>query len=176
MDILKRSFKILWDMVESTTFALGFVMVTYLFLFQTGEVHGASSYPTWKENDKFITDKVSYRFSMPQRGDFIVLQSPQNPDVDFIKRIVGLPNEVIKFSDCQVYINGSILTEPYIKPDICTRSDNKDVKIPASYYYVMGDNRENSSDSRVFGPIPQSSIVGKVILRFWPLEKFGQSF
>ena len=178
MILLRRAFGILWEIVETTTFVLGFVVVTYFFLFQTGEVHGASSFPTWKDNERFITDKISYRIGQPQRGDFIVLQSPKNAEVDFIKRIIGLPEERLKINGGKVYINGTLLYEPYLQPETFTGpegylKENKEIIIPKKSYFVMGDNRQNSSDSRDFGPIRENSIVGKVTLRFWPPEKFG---
>jgi signal peptidase I len=83
VEILRRAVQTIWDILETTAFALGFVTVTYLFLFQTGEVHGTSSFPTWKDNERFITDKISYRLGQPMRGEFIVLQSPTNPETDF---------------------------------------------------------------------------------------------
>lgn len=177
---LKSVLKFFWELIESATYALGFVVVAYLFLFQTTEVHGFSSYPTIKPNERMIVDKISYRFGSPQRGDFIILQSPQNEDIDFIKRIIGLPGESIMLSQGRVYINGQVLDESaYLPAGTVTNpesylKENRVVFIPKNYYFVMGDNRANSSDSRDFGPIAAGSIVGKVDLRFWPPESFGK--
>lgn len=178
-EIIKKAFVAFWDLVESVTFALALVVITYLFFFQPGEVHGTSSYPTWQENERFITSKIAYRIGEPDRGDFVVIMSPGNADVDFIKRIIGLPGETIKISNCNVYINGQLLDETgYLQSGVCTKperylAENNDLLIPADYYFLMGDNREHSSDSRDFGPIPRSSIVGEAVFRFWPLDRAG---
>lgn len=178
-EIIRKVFVVFWDLVESVTFALALVVVTYLFFFQPGEVHGASSYPTWQENERFITSKIAYKIYEPARGDFVVIMSPANSDVDFIKRIVGLPGETIRISNCLVYINGRLLDEtPYLQSNVCTRTErylaeNSDLLISSDYYFLMGDNREHSSDSRDFGPIPRASIVGKAVFRYWPLDRAG---
>lgn len=171
--MFRSIFSFCWEMVESMSFALAVFVVTYLFFFSPGVVQGASSYPTWQENERFVTDKISYKFSLPKRGDFVVIVSPTSADVDFIKRIVGLPGETIKIDNCKVYINGEIYNEEYLQPNTCTAPDSL-TNISDGYYFVMGDNRTHSSDSRFFGPIPYSSIVGKVAVRYWPLEKFGK--
>ena len=175
METAKRIFGFFYEIIETATFSLTLVFATYLFLFQVGEVHGTSSYPTWQENERFITDKISYKLHSPERGDFVVIQSPRNPEIDFIKRIIGLPNETIKIAGCQVYIDKQLLAEPYLQPNTCTNRDQEKL-IPSDSYFVMGYNRQNSSDSRDFGPISASSIVGKVIFRFWPMEKLGPKF
>ncbi len=149
---------------------MAIVVVTYLFFFQPGIVHGNSSYPTWQEDDRFVSEKISYKFGQPQRGDFVVMQSPQNVDIDFIKRVVGLPGETLQIRACRVSINSIFLEESYLRPGTCTKPDGT-WTLENGYYFVMGDNREGSSDSRIFGPIPQSSIVGKVILRYFPLDR-----
>lgn len=180
MKLVKRLAEIFWELVETATFALGFTVATYLFLFQTTQVHGFSSYPTIQPDEMLIVDKITYRFSSPQRGDFVILQSPRNADIDFIKRIIGLPGETLKISEGNVFINGSLLDESgYLPPGTFTGpegflKENQPIQIPSGYYFVMGDNRVNSSDSRDFGPIPSGNIVGKVDLRFWPPEKFGK--
>lgn len=153
-------------------------VISYLFFFQPGIVHGASSYPTWQENEKFFTSKIAYLFEKPQRGDFVVIVSPGNSDIDFIKRIVGLPSEKIELKSCLVYINGVPLSEPYLQPNTCTSPESflpegADYQIPDNTYFLLGDNRSHSSDSRDFGPVPKSSIVGKVIFRYWPPDRLG---
>lgn len=170
---MRRIFSLFWDILESATYAMAIFVVTYLFFFQPGIVHGNSSYPTWQEDDRFVSEKISYRLGSPSRGDFVVMQSPQNMDVDFIKRIVGLPGEQLSVRSCAVYINRIVLDESYLQPGTCTRPDGI-WTIENGYYFVMGDNREGSSDSRVFGSIPRSSIVSKVVWRYWPLERLGK--
>lgn len=167
-----------WSFVESTAFALGIFAVTYLFLVQPAAVVGASSYPTIKTGEKVFAEKVSYHLHNPERGDFVILESPRNPEVDFIKRIVGLPGERIMIQDGKVFINGQVLEEKYISSGTFTGpenylSENQELLIPDGYYFVMGDNREHSSDSRDFGPVSKEKIVGKVAFRFWPTNRLG---
>lgn len=178
MNILKGILHGIWEIIESTTVALALTMVVYLFLFQPGQVYGTSSYPTWKDGERFITDKITYHFVPPERGDFVVLQSPSDPDIEFIKRIIGLPGERVKISGGQVFINGSVLHEPYLDPGTSTGpesflSEGQVISLKPGYYFLMGDNRLHSSDSRDFGPIPESSIIGRVVFRFWPPDRFG---
>lgn len=176
MGIFRKTLSFFWNIFESATFVLAIFVVSYLFFFQPGIVHGTSSYPTWQEDDRFITERVSYQFENPRRGDFVVFVSPRNADVDFIKRIVGLPGEKIRIHNCRVYVNDSLLFEPYLPPNGCTGpesflSEGINFPIPGESYFVLGDNRSHSSDSRDFGPILKSNIVGKVVFRYWPLER-----
>lgn len=178
IDLARKILVAVWDVVESVTFALALVVISYLFFFQPGEVHGTSSFPTWQENERFITSKIAYTISEPQRGDFVVMVSPRNADIDFIKRVVGLPKETIELKSCQVYINGSLLVESYLEPDTCTGPESflqssAAYQIPDNHYFLLGDNREHSSDSRDFGPVPKRKIIGKVIFRYWPLDRLG---
>lgn len=181
-EFIRKTLGFVWETIESFTFALALFVVSYLFFFQPGIVHGTSSYPTWQENERFVTSKIAYMIGQPQRGDFVVVKSPQNADIDFIKRIVGMPGEKIKISNCQVYINNRVLDESgYLQPGICTGpesflTNDHELAIPADFYFLLGDNREHSSDSRGFGPIFRSSIIGKVVFRYWPPERFGSIF
>ena len=169
----------IWEIIESLTFSLAIFSVVYLFLFMPMEVHGASSEPTLQEGDRFIIDKISYRFDTPSRGDFVVIQSPQNPDVDFIKRIIGLPGEIISLQAGSVFINRNQLIEAYLPARVVTTPgsclpEGKNLLIPAGYYFVMGDNRSHSSDSRSFCSIEGSKIIGRAVFRWWPPGRVGQ--
>lgn len=179
MEIVRRIVGGLWDILEASAFAGGLFLVTYLFFFQTTSVIGSSSYPTVKQGEMFITERVSYHFESPQRGDFVVIHSPFDTDIEFIKRVIGLPGETVLLKSGNVFINGSQLNESsYLQPDVYTGpesylKENIPLSIPSGYYFLMGDNRPGSSDSRDFGPISKSSIVGKVFLRYWPPDRFG---
>ncbi len=150
-------------------------------------LHGS---PNQWEADKIIVDKVSYKFSDPKRGDIVVfsptknLQKEQYQDA-FIKRVIGLPGEKVQLKDGQVYINDRPLTEKqYLGQgqrtviDVCTSSQNspflsRTETIPPNSYLVLGDNRNSSYDSRCWGVVPKENIIGKAILRFWPLNQIG---
>lgn len=179
-DALKNVFGVFWDFIEAIVFALAIFVVVYLFLFQPNQVKGSSMYPTFKDGEFIFTDKVSYRLGKPQRGDVVVFRSPKNQDVDFIKRVVALPGETVKISNGRVYVNGSVLNEnSYLSGEVATGpegylTENQEIVVPEGKYFVMGDNREHSSDSRDFGPVEPHEFVGKVFFRYWPVTELGK--
>jgi len=180
-EALKNFFGVAWDFVEAIVFALVIFFVCYLFLFQPNQVKGHSMEPTYHDGEYILTDKISYRMSIPQRGDVVVFRSPKNAAVDFIKRIIALPGEQIKIAGGKVFLNGKQLSETdYLDPSVYTGpqsflGENHEIMIPAGYYFVMGDNRANSSDSRDFGLVTPSEFVGKVFFRYWPLSRLGRT-
>ena len=180
LESFKNLFGVLWEFVEAVVFALMIFFVCYLLLFQPNQVKGHSMEPTFHDLEFILTDKISYRLGTPQRGDIVVFRSPKNADVDFIKRIIGMPGETVKISGGKVFINGQVLDESaYLDPTVYSGpesylSDNHDLIIPSGKYFVMGDNRMGSSDSRDFGPVLPSEFVGKVFFRYWPINRFGR--
>jgi signal peptidase I len=113
----------------------------------------------------------------PKRGDIVIFKSPKNKDIDYIKRVIGLPGEHVRLSSSTVYINGKALSEPYLPPRTVTApgaflGENKEITVQTGDYFVCGDNRPHSSDSRDFGPIPVGDFIGKGIFRYWPFDKF----
>lgn len=177
---LKGIFGIFWEFIEAVVFALMIFFVAYLLLFQPNQVKGHSMEPTFSDSEYILTDKISYRLGMPKRGDVVVFRSPKNADVDFIKRIIGLPGEKVKISGGKVYLNGKVLDESaYLDPTVYTGpesylAENKELIVPSGKYFVLGDNRMQSSDSRDFGPVLPSEFIGKVFFRYWPVDRFGQ--
>lgn len=135
-------------------------------------VEGASMEPNFYTNQWVVIDRLAYTFGRPDRGDVVVLHDPENPAVDFIKRVVGLPGEEVTIRAGRVYINGTLLDEPYI-PRFCLSGCDNTWKLDATHYFVLGDNRSNSHDSHAFGPLAEQLIVGKAWLRYWPLTDFG---
>lgn len=138
---------------------------------QTIEVHLGSMEPNIHEGQRIIVSKITYYIGKPQRGDIIVFYPPTNPSVEYIKRVVGLPGEVIEINNGKIFINGKAITEPYIPQEPTYVIEPQ--TIPAGYYFVLGDNRNSSIDSHAFGPIPRKSLVGKAWLRYYPLTVFG---
>ncbi len=134
--------------------------------------------PNFHDGEYILTNKYEYRFADPKRGDVIVFKSPQNPDVDYIKRIIGLPGETIKLVSNHYFINGTQLDEPYLSPTLYTYNgsylkEGVEIVIPPNHFFVSGDNRPRSSDSREWGPIDRSAIIGRSQLRYWPFDDFG---
>lgn len=122
--------------------------------------------PNFADGELLLTEKVTYRIYKPKRGDVIVFKAPGPNNVDFIKRIIGLPGETVKIQDENIFINGDKLTEPYEKQHT---DGNIELTLPPNKYFVLGDNRGASSDSRSFGAIDKSALKGKAWLVYWPI-------
>jgi signal peptidase I len=149
------------------------------FAVQTVHVEGLSMFGTLNDNDYLIANKIDYRLHPPERGDIIILRPPTLSTTDYIKRVIALPGERLLIKDGHVYINGHLLEEPYL-PEAWTVGTEyggpNGTVIPANEYFVMGDNRNRSQDSRVFGPIGRDRIDGKAWFRIWPLNHFGNIY
>ena len=138
---------------------------------QSSIVVFSSMEPNLHEGQRLLISKVVYKFHEPERGDIIVFPNPNNPDEDYIKRIIGLPGETIEIKGGMVYINGLKLDEPYIKDP--PSHPFPEQEIPEDNYFVLGDNRNNSTDSRTGWTVPLESIVGKAWLSTWPPSEWG---
>jgi len=158
------------DIVETLVLAtVIFVLVNSLT--SRYEVQSISMEPSLHEGQYLIVSKVAYRWGEPQRGDIVVLDPPeQRSAVPYIKRVVGLPGEHVVIRDGRVWIDGVALNEPYVSGPALYRDD---VTLGYDEYLVLGDNRNNSSDSHVWGTLPADNIVGKTVFRYWPLAKWG---
>lgn len=170
--------KRLFDALQPVVMAFAVFMMIYLFLFQPHKVDGDSMYPNFHDREYILTDKVSYRKGDPQRGDVVVFHAPPPANSDYIKRVIGLPGETIMVKGGRVFINGQQLKEPYLPITFQTLEmsflrEGVPYPIPAGYYMMFGDNRNNSSDSRAIGPILKAAIVGKAWVRYWPAGRAG---
>jgi signal peptidase I len=160
--------------VEWVAIAGGALLVAFLiktFLLQAFYIPSLSMAPTLKINDRVLVNKLSYDLHDVNRGDLVVFESPPNEGTqtkDLIKRVIGLPGETVESKDGHIVIDGRILEEPYLGPDVVTGPMEK-TTVPEKHVFVMGDNRPNSRDSRYFGAIPQSLIVGRAFVRVWPI-------
>ena len=165
-----------WEMVRFAILALLIVIPIRTFVAQPFIVSGNSMVPTFEDNEYLIVDELTYRFQEPKRDDVIVFRYPGNPSIFYIKRIIGLPGETVSINHGIVTIlnpDGEKLrlSEPYIVNEDATYTKN--VSLSPEEYFVMGDNRPNSSDSRVWGPLPKKDIIGRVDLRLLPLQQSG---
>ena len=165
-----------WDLIKFAAIALAIVIPIRMFIAQPFVVSGDSMFPTFHDGEYLIVDEISYILGKPHRGDVVIFHYPKDPSRYFIKRIVGLPNEKIDIKNGVVTIfnkeneKGFVLNEPYIDEafnftDNYATADNE--------YFVMGDNRTHSSDSREFGFVPQTNVIGKVIFRYFPVQNMG---
>ena len=167
----------LWELFKIALIALVIVAPIRYFLFQPFIVSGASMVPNFKNGDYLIVDEISLRFSSLQRGDVIVFNFPKNTKERFIKRVIGLPGETVKITDGQVSVikdnKTSILEEKYLPADLKTYP-NETVTLKSDEFFVMGDNRTQSYDSRMWGTVPRANIIGKVFLRIFPLSALSE--
>lgn len=174
---LKTSGLFIIEVVKITLIAAAVVLVIRYFLIQPFFVKGASMEPNFSDGQYLIIDELSYRLGPPHRGDVIVFRYPKDPKQFYIKRIIGLPDEQVEISDNRVIIyngqhtGGEILEENYL-PDNELTFPNKKWKLKEGEYFVMGDNRTASSDSRVWGTLNKKFVVGRVFLRAFPFDEF----
>lgn len=154
------------------SFALVFGFVRP-FVMEAFWIPSGSMIPTLEIGDRVLVNKFIYRFTEPTRGDIVVFESVDNPEEDLIKRVVGLPGDRIAVRNGRLFVNGEPQKEPYTNKRLPDRSFFAQTTVPKDHIFVMGDNRANSADSRVFGPLPEENIEGEAFLRFWPPDRIG---
>ncbi|MFZ2803963.1 MAG: signal peptidase I [Patescibacteria group bacterium] len=167
-----------FELVQVLAISLAIIIPVRYFLIQPFYVKGASMEPNFYDHEYLIIDELSFRFHQPQRGDIIVFRYPVDPKQFFIKRVIGLPGETVEIANGQVKIyntahpNGVVLDETsYLTQDYTATT--RTVTLKSDEYFVLGDNRIESLDSRYFGPVNQSLIIGRVWLRAWPLDRWN---
>lgn len=166
------------EWVQVIVIALIISLPIRFFIAEPFVVNGASMDPTFSTGQFLIVDRLTYRFEKPQRGDVIIFEYPNDPSVYYIKRVIGLPNELVNIKDGHVFIStstsspGTELNEPYIAP-IHASHDTLSVALGPTEYFVMGDNRAQSSDSRAWGPLDAHFIVGRPVVRLLPLDSLS---
>ena len=173
-----------FDVLETVVISMAILLVVYIFIVQPHQVDGHSMDPTLQDREYLLTSKLSYRFGLPQRGDIVVFHAPQVAcpsyglgNCDFIKRVIAFPGEKIALIDGVFHINDEPLIEDYLPEGTVTESSylaaGREVVLGEDEFFVAGDNRVHSSDSRVWGPIKRNAIVGRVFFSYWPMETFG---
>lgn len=168
----------IWDLLKVFLVALMIIVPFRLFIAEPFMVSGSSMLPNYHNKDYLIIDRISYRFNEPKRGDVVVLKFPKDNTQYYIKRIVALPGETVKCEMGKVAIldkNGKniVLEESYLADTVKTNNCKPLQKLGSGEYFVLGDNRSGSSDSRAWGVLPKNDIVGKVWLKVFPLKDFG---
>jgi signal peptidase I len=143
------------------------------FVVEAFWIPSASMVPTLKYGDRVLVNKFIYRFTEPQRGDIIVFKSVEGDGQDLIKRVVGVPGDEIAVRGGKLFVNGEPQKEPYVNKKYPDRSFYAPTTVPKDHVFAMGDNRANSQDSRIFGPVPEKNIEGEAFLRFWPPDRIG---
>lgn len=181
--ILGRKFKsFTLEILETVLTSVIVLMVVYSTIAFPETVLGSSMEPNFYTGEKVLVERLSKTFGEYKRGDVVVLHPPGDDDIDYIKRIVGVPGDVVKILNCKVYIKTSegsfVYEESYLGENECTQGGEKIKEgrsfiIDEGYYFVLGDNRDKSMDSRNFGLVEKKRIIGKAIYRFWPLSRAG---
>ncbi len=163
------------EWIKAILIAVGFVFIVRMFLFAPIVVEGPSMLPTLHDRDQMIVNKITYTLGEPDRFDIVVFHAPEQND--FIKRVIGLPGEHVEVKDNVLYIDGEPIDEPFLNDQIYTNDfkleeleEGYEV-VPVDSVFVMGDNRSNSTDSRIIGVVPMDEVVGKARFVYWPLDR-----
>jgi signal peptidase I len=145
-----------------------------IFLYQPVKVEGTSMMPSLEDQERIFVNKFVYRLEPIQRGDIVVFRYPRDPSKSFIKRVIGLAGDRIQIDAGRVYVNGNLLDEDYVPQVYEDLRSYPEMVVPADCYFVLGDHRSLSNDSRDFGPVNQSFIYGKAVFGYWPMDKMGR--
>jgi signal peptidase I len=145
-----------------------------IFLYQPVKVEGTSMMPSLEDQERIFVNKFVYRLEPIQRGDIVVFRYPRDPSKSFIKRVIGLAGDQIRIEAGQVYVNGKQLDEDYVPAAYEDERSYPEIVVPPDSYFVLGDHRSLSNDSRDFGPVPQHFIYGKAVFGYWPMDKMGR--
>ncbi len=175
---MKSFLVFLFELVKIVVISLVIIIPIRYFLIQPFYVKGASMEPNFFDHEYLIIDEISYRFNEPERGDIVVFRYPRDPQEFFIKRLIGLPGETVQIKDGDVIVynakeeQGMILDEAYLGEDVKTYSNTDEkIQLGPDEYFVLGDNRNASKDSRSFGPVNKNFITGRVFFRGWPFDR-----
>ena len=162
--------------VRDLAFSVLIAVVSIVFIYQPVKVEGTSMMPGLSDQERIFINKFTYRFGLGsiERGDTVVFEFPGDPSKSYIKRVIGLPGDHIRIDHGQVFVNGSSLEEDYVESDYRDDVSRPEVVVEPEEYYVLGDHRNSSSDSRVWGTVPRKYIYGKAVFCYWPLNKMGR--
>ena len=153
--------------------AIGLALVIIVFLYQPVKVEGTSMAPLLSDQERIFINKFVYRFEPIQRGDDVVFWYPLDHTKSFIKRVVGLPGETVEIRQGALYVNTKVIPEPYVPPQYEDNSDYGPYTVEKDHFFVLGDHRISSNDSRVFGAVPSQFIYGRAVFAYWPVDHFG---
>lgn len=166
------------ELIQVVVFAVSIFLFVYLLVMQPHKIKGSSMEPNFHDGEYLLTDKVTYRFGEVSRGDVVVFKAPPTFQDEFIKRVIGLPGDQVWVENGKVFVNGQELSEPYLKAGVFTASgktapEGVHMTIPENQYFVLGDNREHSLDSRNIGFIEKDTITGRGWFVYWPISSAG---
>jgi signal peptidase I len=162
--------------VRDLAFSVLIAVILIVFIYQPVKVEGTSMMPTLTDQERIFINKFTYHFGLGniERGDMVVFWFPLDPTKSYIKRVIGVPGDTVYIDAGQVYVNGHTLNEPYVPEDYHDRVSYEEHRIPADQYFVLGDHRSSSSDSRTWGFVKRDAIYGKAVFVYWPLKNMGR--
>jgi signal peptidase I len=162
--------------VRDLAFSVLIAVILIVFIYQPVKVEGTSMMPTLTDQERIFINKFTYHFGLGsiERGDMVVFWFPLDPQKSYIKRVIGVPGDTVYIDAGQVYVNGHVLNEPYVPEDYHDRVSYEEHRIPADQYFVLGDHRSSSSDSRTWGFVKRDAIYGKAVFVYWPLKNMGR--
>jgi len=162
--------------VRDLAFSVLIAVISIVFIYQPVKVEGYSMMPGLSDQERIFINKFTYRFGLGsiERGDTVVFEYPNDRTKSYIKRVIGLPADRVRIDRGQVYVNSVALTEDYVEADYRDESSYPETVVPPDEYFVLGDHRNSSSDSRAWGTVPRKYIYGKAVFCYWPLNKMGR--
>lgn len=176
MEIVKKIYYLLFDMVQTLVIAGAIFVVIYAFLFRPYQVNGHSMDPTFQNGEYVLTNLIQKRYGTLNKGDVVVFNSPVDKEKDYIKRVIGVAGDRVRVDNGDVYVNGQRIEQTFLPSNVRTNAgaflgEGQEVVVPVGNYFVMGDNRNFSSDSREWGFVTKDEIIGKSFLVYWPLNR-----
>ena len=168
-----RVWRAVWELLHDLSVAVLFCFFLITFVAQAFRVQGTSMLPLLQDGERIIVNKFIYRFHPIARGDVVVFWYPKDPSVSFIKRVVGLSGDTVEIRNGVLHVNGQVVREDYLSPRFRDNDTHLPSEVKKGYYFVLGDHRNSSNDSRSWGEVPEKYIYGRAVFRFWPLSKLG---
>jgi signal peptidase I len=169
-----RGLNVLSMWLRDLVISLAIAAFIVIFLYQPVKVEGTSMMPSLDDQERIFVNKFVYRLEPIQRGDIVVFPYPRDPSKSFIKRVIGIGGDRIRMKDGQTYVNDKPIREDYVPSIYVDERPYREITVPQNFYFVMGDHRCLSDDSRDFGPVKSSSVYGKAVFGYWPIEKLGR--
>ena len=171
--LLRKLFRELKGWTRDILFAVITAILIVLFVVQPVKVEGTSMLPRIVDQERIFVNRFIYHFADIQRGDIVVFWYPKDSSKSFIKRVIGLPGDIVRIEQGKVLVNGRPLGETYLDPRYLDHHSYPPERIPSDHYFVLGDHRNSSNDSRNWGLVPRRNIYGKAIFRYWPVSRLG---
>jgi len=161
--------------LRDLTLSVLIALVVILFLYQPVRVEGTSMMPNLQDQERLFINKFVYKLGLGEvdRFDTVVFWFPGDPSKSYIKRVIGMPGDVVEVRSGFVFLNGKLLDEPYVPPEYRDQMSTAPLKVPPGHYYVLGDHRSSSNDSRNWGPVAREAIYGKAVFAYWPPARLG---